>query len=101
MRSKSVSSGEVKPRGLDLVPSCDFSKLIFPRTLLISRENKRFRVYVVIPLLPGFEGDISTGGGNALQAIMHFNYRYHRQGGRDPWTPPLLQGVLKPHLPSV
>uniref|UniRef100_A0A8B9TPS1 phospholipase D n=1 Tax=Anas platyrhynchos TaxID=8839 RepID=A0A8B9TPS1_ANAPL len=39
------------------------------------KENKRFRVYVVIPLLPGFEGDISTGGGNALQAIMHFNYR--------------------------
>nr|XP_060622649.1 phospholipase D1-like [Anolis sagrei ordinatus] len=39
------------------------------------RENKRYRVYVVIPLLPGFEGDISTGGGNALQAIMHFNYR--------------------------
>lgn len=34
-------------------------------------------MYVVIPLLPGFEGDISTGGGNALQAIMHFNYRYH------------------------
>jgi len=33
-------------------------------------------VYIVIPLLPGFEGDISTGGGNALQAIMHFNYRY-------------------------
>lgn len=33
-------------------------------------------MYVVIPLLPGFEGDISTGGGNALQAIMHFNYRY-------------------------
>jgi len=32
-------------------------------------------VYVVVPLLPGFEGDISTGGGNALQAIMHFNYR--------------------------
>ena len=39
------------------------------------REGQRYRVYVVIPLLPGFEGDISTGGGNALQAIMHFNYR--------------------------
>lgn len=39
------------------------------------RESQRYRVYVVIPLLPGFEGDISTGGGNALQAIMHFNYR--------------------------
>lgn len=41
----------------------------------LCRESKRYRVYVVIPLLPGFEGDISTGGGNALQAIMHFNYR--------------------------
>ncbi|XP_026522250.1 phospholipase D1 [Notechis scutatus] len=45
------------------------------RILKAYRENKRYRVYVVIPLLPGFEGDISTGGGNALQAIMHFNYR--------------------------
>uniref|UniRef100_A0A8C6W784 Phospholipase n=1 Tax=Nannospalax galili TaxID=1026970 RepID=A0A8C6W784_NANGA len=41
----------------------------------VSLEGRRYRVYVVIPLLPGFEGDISTGGGNALQAIMHFNYR--------------------------
>ena len=39
------------------------------------REGQRYRVYIVIPLLPGFEWDISTGGGNALQAIMHFNYR--------------------------
>uniref|UniRef100_A0A8C3PV05 Phospholipase n=1 Tax=Chrysolophus pictus TaxID=9089 RepID=A0A8C3PV05_CHRPC len=49
---------------------------IAQRILKAHRENKRYRVYVVIPLLPGFEGDISTGGGNALQAIMHFNYRY-------------------------
>uniref|UniRef100_A0A8B9F5P0 phospholipase D n=1 Tax=Amazona collaria TaxID=241587 RepID=A0A8B9F5P0_9PSIT len=48
---------------------------IAQRILKAHRENKRFRVYVVIPLLPGFEGDISTGGGSALQAIMHFNYR--------------------------
>lgn len=39
------------------------------------REGTRYRVYVVTPLLPGFEGDINTGGGSALQAIMHFNYR--------------------------
>lgn len=39
------------------------------------RENKKFRVYVVTPLMPGFEGDITTGGGNAIQAVMHFNYR--------------------------
>lgn len=63
--------------------SCADDKVVFNkvgdaiarRILKAHRENRRYRVYVVIPLLPGFEGDISTGGGNALQAIMHFNYR--------------------------
>ncbi|XP_059955119.1 phospholipase D1 isoform X2 [Mesoplodon densirostris] len=63
--------------------SCADDKVVFnkvgdaiaQRILKAHRESQRFRVYVVIPLLPGFEGDISTGGGNALQAIMHFNYR--------------------------
>lgn len=39
------------------------------------REQKKYRVFVVIPLLPGFEGDISEGGGNAIKAILHFTYR--------------------------
>lgn len=46
------------------------SAIVFP-----CREQKKYRVFVVIPLLPGFEGDITTGGGNAIQAIMHFTYR--------------------------
>uniref|UniRef100_A0A671Q1W1 phospholipase D n=1 Tax=Sinocyclocheilus anshuiensis TaxID=1608454 RepID=A0A671Q1W1_9TELE len=48
------------------------------RILLAYREKKKFRVYVVMPLLPGFEGDISSGGG-AIKAIMHFNYRVKMQ----------------------
>nr|XP_028587409.1 phospholipase D1 [Podarcis muralis]XP_028587410.1 phospholipase D1 [Podarcis muralis] len=59
----------------DKVVSNRIGDAIAHRILKAHRENKRYRVYVVIPLLPGFEGDISTGGGNALQAIMHFNYR--------------------------
>ncbi|KAM9604587.1 phospholipase D1 isoform 2-T4 [Trichechus inunguis] len=63
--------------------SCADDKVVFNRIgdaiarriLKAHRESQRYRVYVVIPLLPGFEGDISTGGGNAVQAIMHFNYR--------------------------
>ncbi|XP_030893563.1 phospholipase D1 isoform X5 [Leptonychotes weddellii] len=63
--------------------SCADDKVVFnkigdaiaQRILKAHRESRRYRVYVVVPLLPGFEGDISTGGGNALQAIMHFNYR--------------------------
>uniref|UniRef100_A0A8C2HML4 Phospholipase n=1 Tax=Cyprinus carpio TaxID=7962 RepID=A0A8C2HML4_CYPCA len=41
---------------------------IIERIIRAHKEKKLFRVYVVTPLLPGFEGDISTGGGNALQA---------------------------------
>ncbi|XP_053315348.1 phospholipase D1 isoform X1 [Spea bombifrons] len=63
--------------------SCADNKVVFnkigdaiaQRILKAHRENKRYRVYVITPLLPGFEGDISRGGGNALQAVMHFNYR--------------------------
>ncbi|XP_077146655.1 phospholipase D1 isoform X1 [Ranitomeya variabilis] len=63
--------------------SCSDNKVVFnkigdtiaQRIIRAHRENKRYRVYVITPLLPGFEGDISTGGGNALQAVMHFNYR--------------------------
>uniref|UniRef100_A0A452TYZ1 Phospholipase n=1 Tax=Ursus maritimus TaxID=29073 RepID=A0A452TYZ1_URSMA len=59
--------------------SCADDKVVFNKIgdAIAQRILKahRYRVYVVIPLLPGFEGDISTGGGNALQAIMHFNYR--------------------------
>uniref|UniRef100_A0A673KNQ6 Phospholipase n=1 Tax=Sinocyclocheilus rhinocerous TaxID=307959 RepID=A0A673KNQ6_9TELE len=49
------------------------------RILRAYREKKKFRVYVVMPLLPGFEGDISSGGGQAIKAIMHFNYRVKMQ----------------------
>uniref|UniRef100_A0A8C1G122 phospholipase D n=1 Tax=Cyprinus carpio TaxID=7962 RepID=A0A8C1G122_CYPCA len=51
---------------------------IIERIIRAHKEKKPFRVYVVTPLLPGFEGDISTGGGSALQAVMHFNYRFEK-----------------------
>ncbi|XP_067850976.1 phospholipase D1-like isoform X2 [Heptranchias perlo] len=53
---------------------------IVQRILRASRDKQKFRVYVVTPLMPGFEGDISTGGGTAIQAIMHFNYRTIARG---------------------
>uniref|UniRef100_A0A1A8MBK0 Phospholipase n=1 Tax=Nothobranchius pienaari TaxID=704102 RepID=A0A1A8MBK0_9TELE len=49
-------------------------KAVVDRILRAHREQKKFRVFVVIPLLPGFEGDISSGGGNAIQAILHYTY---------------------------
>uniref|UniRef100_A0A674DZA2 Phospholipase n=1 Tax=Salmo trutta TaxID=8032 RepID=A0A674DZA2_SALTR len=48
---------------------------IVKRILRAHSEQKKYRVFVVVPLLPGFEGDISEGGGKAIQAILHFTYR--------------------------
>uniref|UniRef100_A0A8C5A597 Phospholipase n=1 Tax=Gadus morhua TaxID=8049 RepID=A0A8C5A597_GADMO len=48
---------------------------IAERIIKAYKEGTKYRVYVVTPLLPGFEGDINTGGGSAIQAVMHFNYR--------------------------
>ncbi|KAF6728882.1 Phospholipase D2 [Oryzias melastigma] len=48
---------------------------IVDRILLAHREQKKYRVFVVIPLLPGFEGDLTTKNANAIQTILHFTYR--------------------------
>ncbi|CAL8285496.1 unnamed protein product [Lota lota] len=81
---------------------------IIERILRAHKEGKRYRVYVVTPLLPGFEGDITTGGGNALQAVMHFNYRTMIRGEYsiisqlkkemdDQWMNYIMFGGLRTH----
>ncbi|XP_043191252.1 phospholipase D1-like isoform X2 [Amphibalanus amphitrite] len=47
---------------------------LFQRILRAHKEGAKFRVYVIIPLLPGFEGQVGTAGGTAIQAITHWNY---------------------------
>jgi len=49
-------------------------RALFDRILLAHKNRTCFRVYVVMPLLPGFEGEIGTGTGTAIQAIAHWNY---------------------------
>ncbi|XP_014897581.1 phospholipase D1 [Poecilia latipinna] len=80
---------------------------IVDRILRAHREQKTYRVFVVIPLLPGFEGDITTGGGNAIQAIMHFTYRTMCRGDhsilsrlrevKDQWTEYITFCGLRTH----
>jgi phospholipase D1/2 len=38
------------------------------------RAGETFRVIVVMPLLPAFEGEMGTETGGALAAITHWNY---------------------------
>ncbi|XP_072230639.1 phospholipase D2 [Leuresthes tenuis] len=80
---------------------------IVNRILRAHREQKKYRVFVVIPLLPGFQGDISTGGGNAIQAILHFTYRTMCRGEhsilsklnevKDQWTEYITFCGLRTH----
>ncbi|KAM8973605.1 phospholipase D2 isoform 1-T1 [Pelodytes ibericus] len=47
---------------------------IVQRILQAHSVNANFRVFVVIPLIPGFEGNMEMGGGNSIQAILHYTY---------------------------
>ncbi|XP_016989766.2 phospholipase D2 isoform X1 [Drosophila rhopaloa] len=47
---------------------------LFKRIVRAHKEKKPFRVYVIMPLLPGFEGDVGGSTGIAVRAITHWNY---------------------------
>ncbi|XP_065367107.1 phospholipase D2 isoform X2 [Calliphora vicina] len=47
---------------------------LFKRIVRAHRERKTFRVYVIMPLLPGFEGEVGGSSGIAVRAITHWNY---------------------------
>ncbi|KAJ3683672.1 hypothetical protein LUZ60_013899 [Juncus effusus] len=48
---------------------------LYKRILRAENENKCFRVIIVIPLSPGFQGGIDDGGAASVRAIMHWQYR--------------------------
>ncbi|WJX27791.1 Phospholipase D zeta 1 [Trifolium repens] len=51
------------------------SEALYRRIMRAYNEKKSFRVIVVIPLLPGFQGGIDDGGAASVRAIMHWQYR--------------------------
>ncbi|KAL9378910.1 hypothetical protein Peur_027392 [Populus x canadensis] len=48
---------------------------IYKRVIQAYKENKCFRVIIVIPLSPGFQGGVDDGGAATVRAIMHWQYR--------------------------
>ncbi|XP_011637945.1 phospholipase D2 isoform X2 [Pogonomyrmex barbatus] len=53
---------------------------LLKRILRAHREGAVFRVFVVMPLLPGFEGEVGGPSGTALRAITHWNYNSISRG---------------------
>ncbi|XP_030545569.1 phospholipase D zeta 1 isoform X3 [Rhodamnia argentea] len=48
---------------------------LYRRILKAHNDKRSFRVIIVIPLLPGFQGGIDDGGAASVRAIMHWQYR--------------------------
>ncbi|TYH27331.1 hypothetical protein ES288_A02G061500v1 [Gossypium darwinii] len=53
---------------------------LYRRILRAYGENKCFRVIIIIPLLPGFQGGLDDAGAASVRAIMHWQYRTIRRG---------------------
>ncbi|XP_064490341.1 phospholipase D2-like isoform X2 [Ornithodoros turicata] len=47
---------------------------LYVRILKAHRHKENLKVYVVMPLLPAFEGEVGTDTGTAIQAVTHWNY---------------------------
>lgn len=47
---------------------------LYDRIVSAHKNRETFRVYVVMPLLPAFEGEIGSNSGVALRAVLHWNY---------------------------
>uniref|UniRef100_A0A158P5Z9 Phospholipase n=1 Tax=Angiostrongylus cantonensis TaxID=6313 RepID=A0A158P5Z9_ANGCA len=43
-------------------------------------EKEPFRVYIMVPLMPGFEGNVGAPGGSSLQAVLHWTYQSLSRG---------------------
>ncbi|KEH43092.1 phospholipase D p2-like protein [Medicago truncatula] len=48
---------------------------IYRRILKAHKEQEDFRVIVVLPLLPGFQGGLDDGGAATVRALTHWQYR--------------------------
>ncbi|KAL8559506.1 hypothetical protein ACOMHN_037170 [Nucella lapillus] len=47
---------------------------LYKRILRAHRNGEDFKVYVMMPLLPAFEGEFGTTSGVAIEAITHWNF---------------------------
>ncbi|OMJ28979.1 Phospholipase D1, partial [Smittium culicis] len=45
------------------------------RIIIAHGKNEKFRVFVLLPLMPAFEGDLVNSSGATLRNIMHLQYR--------------------------
>ncbi|XP_052810030.1 phospholipase D1-like isoform X3 [Mya arenaria] len=63
----------------------EISEALLERIVRAHKLQEMFRVYVVLPLLPAFEGEIGATGGYSIQAVLHWNYMSISKGDNSLW----------------
>jgi phospholipase D1/2 len=58
----------------------EICRVICDRIMRAHRDKECFRVYILLPLLPGFEGKINAVDYSALLAVLHWTMRSISQG---------------------
>ncbi|KAK9753640.1 PX domain [Popillia japonica] len=53
---------------------------LYKRILRAHKQGATFRVFVILPLLPGFEGEVGGPTGTSIRAITHWNYHSISRG---------------------
>ena len=75
----------------------DVATALFTRILAAHERGATFRVFILLPLLPAFEGDIAGDSGSGMRAIMYYQV---------PWphhitTLPCLHCTMHPQYQSI
>lgn len=74
----------------------EICKVLAQRIVLAHKMKETFRVFILLPLMPGFEGDISMPGSSALQVVLHWIYQSLSRGPNSLMHQLAVGGVIDP-----
>ena len=74
----------------------DVATALFSRILAAHERGATFRVFILLPLLPAFEGDIAGDSGSGMRAIM-----YYQVLSTSYYTLPCLHYTMHPQYQSI
>ncbi|CAO3592700.1 unnamed protein product [Absidia cylindrospora] len=57
------------------------AQALVERIIRAHEEQEKFKVFIIIPLVPAFEGDLSSSESGSARSVMHFQYVSISRGG--------------------
>ncbi|KAI8339947.1 hypothetical protein BC941DRAFT_511341 [Chlamydoabsidia padenii] len=57
------------------------AQALVERIIRAHEEQEKFKVFIIIPLVPAFEGDLSSSESGSARSVMHFQYMSISRGG--------------------